>query len=85
MIQVLIVDDEKLEREGIKYLLAMEEGEWNIREASNGRDALQILKSEETDLLLTDIKMPHMDGLEAYLKGKRIESGTSGCDFQWIQ
>ena len=35
MIQVLIVDDEKLEREGIKYLLAMEEGEWNIREASN--------------------------------------------------
>lgn len=44
MIQVLIVDDEKLEREGIKYLLAMEEGEWNIREASNGRDALQILK-----------------------------------------
>lgn len=37
MIQVLIVDDEKLEREGIKYLLAMEEGEWNIREASNGR------------------------------------------------
>lgn len=33
MIQVLIVDDEKLEREGIKYLLAMEEGEWNIREA----------------------------------------------------
>ena len=42
MIQVLIVDDEKLEREGIKYLLAMEEGEWNIREASNGRDALQI-------------------------------------------
>lgn len=66
MIQVLIVDDEKLEREGIKYLLAMEEGEWNIREASNGRDALQILKNEETDLLLTDIKMPHMDGLWAY-------------------
>ena len=61
MIQVLIVDDEKLEREGIKYLLAMEEGEWNIREASNGRDALQILKNEETDLLLTDIKMPHID------------------------
>lgn len=62
MIQVLIVDDEKLEREGIKYLLAMEEGEWNIREASNGRDALQILKSEETDLLLTDIKMPTWTG-----------------------
>ena len=75
MIQVLIVDDEKLEREGIKYLLAMEEGEWNIREASNGRDALQILKSEETDLLLTDIKMPHMDGLELTSKAKELNPG----------
>lgn len=37
MIQVLIVDDEKLEREGIKYLLAMEEGEWNIRDANSAR------------------------------------------------
>lgn len=75
MIQVLIVDDEKLEREGIKYLLAMEEGEWNIREASNGRDALQILKNEETDLLLTDIKMPHMDGLELTSKAKELNPG----------
>lgn len=75
MIQVLIVDDEKLEREGIKYLLAMEEGEWNIREASNGRDALQILKNEETDLLLTDIKMPHMDGLELTSKAKEMKPG----------
>lgn len=71
MIQVLIVDDEKLEREGIKYLLGMEEGEWNIREASNGRDALQILKSEETDLLLTDIKMPHMDGWSLLQRQKK--------------
>ena len=62
MIQVLIVDDEKLEREGIKYLLAMEEGEWNIREASNGRDALQILKNEETDLLLRILRCPTWTG-----------------------
>ena len=53
----------------------MEEGEWNIREASNGRDALQILKNEETDLLLTDIKMPHMDGLELTSKAKEMKPG----------
>lgn len=64
MIRLLIVDDERLEREGVKYLLAQEEGEWKIYEASNGKDALQILREEEIDLLLTDIKMPHMDGLE---------------------
>lgn len=64
MIRLLIVDDERMEREGVKYLLAQEEGEWKIYEASNGKDALQILREEEIDLLLTDIKMPHMDGLE---------------------
>ena len=35
-----------------------------IHEAANGRQALNVLRSEEIDFLLTDIKMPHMDGLE---------------------
>ena len=64
MYRVLVVDDEKIEREGIKFLLSREEGEFEISEASNGRQALEILRNEEIDLLLTDIKMPHMDGLE---------------------
>ena len=54
----------KIEREGIKFLLAQEEGEYEIHEAANGRQALNVLRSEEIDFLLTDIKMPHMDGLE---------------------
>ena len=64
MYRVLITDDEKIEREGIKFLLAQEEGEYEIHEAANGRQALNVLRSEEIDFLLTDIKMPHMDGLE---------------------
>ena len=64
MYRVLVVDDEKIEREGIKFLLSMEEGEQEIFEAANGKQALNVLRSEEIDLLLTDIKMPHMDGLE---------------------
>ena len=64
MYRVLVVDDEKIEREGIKFLLSREEGKFEISEASNGRQALEILRNEEIDLLLTDIKMPHMDGLE---------------------
>ena len=62
MYRVLITDDEKIEREGIKFLLAQEEGEYEIHEAANGRQALNVLRSEEIDFLLTDIKMPHMDG-----------------------
>ena len=43
MYRVLIADDEKIEREGIKFLLSMEEGEYEIQEASNGKQALGIL------------------------------------------
>ena len=54
MYRVLVVDDEKIEREGIKFLLSREEGEFEISEASNGRQALEILRNEEIDILLTD-------------------------------
>lgn len=40
MINVLIVDDEKIEREGLKYLISTETKEHKIFEASNGREAL---------------------------------------------
>lgn len=56
MTNVLIVDDEKIEREGLKYLLSREEGERNVFEASNGKQALQIIRSEDIQLVLTDIK-----------------------------
>ena len=70
MTNVLIVDDEKIEREGLKYLLSREEGERNVFEASNGKQALQIIRSEDIQLVLTDIKLPHMDGLELSRRAK---------------
>lgn len=73
MVKMLIVDDERLEREGVKYLLSQEEGQRQIFEASNGKEALQILREEEIDLLLTDIKMPHMDGLALTEKAKEMK------------
>lgn len=48
----------------------MEEGEHEIYEASNGKQALQIIRTEDIQILLTDIKMPHMDGLELARKAK---------------
>ena len=63
MYRVLIADDEKIEREGIKFLLSMEEGEYEIQEASNGKQALNIIHSQEIDFLLTDIKMPYAPSL----------------------
>jgi len=64
MCTILIVDDERTEREGLKYLI--EKGGYNINilEAANGEDALRIIEEESVDILLTDVRMPKMSGLE---------------------
>lgn len=64
MITILIVDDEKLERRGIRFLLKREPEELKILEASNGKDALGVLASNHVDILFSDVKMPYMNGLE---------------------
>ena len=80
MYRVLVVDDEKLERDGIRFLLSMEEGEWEIYEAANGKLALNELRKHPVDLMLTDIKMPHMDGLELSKKAREEYEGIFGYD-----
>ena len=62
--KILVVDDEKLERRGIRFLLKREEGEFQILEAANGKDALGVLASNHVDILFSDVKMPYMNGLE---------------------
>lgn len=64
MKKLLIVDDERIEREGIKMLLRTMDEKLEILEASNGKLAYQMLQSQKVDLLLTDIKMPFMSGLD---------------------
>ena len=64
MLTILIVDDEKLERNGIKFLLKREREEFRILEAANGKDALGVLMREPVDILFSDVKMPYMSGLE---------------------
>ena len=59
---ILVVDDELLIRD-LLYDFFQDQG-WDISIADNGKKAMEILKSKEIDLLLTDIKMPEMDGLD---------------------
>lgn len=58
---ILIVDDELLIRD-LLYDFFADQG-WSIKVAENGEKALEVLKTTEIDVLLTDIKMPDMDGL----------------------
>ncbi len=59
---ILVVDDELLIRD-LLYDFFRDQG-WEISIADNGKKAMEILKTKEIDLLLTDIKMPEMDGLD---------------------
>ncbi|MDO4331686.1 MAG: response regulator [Eubacteriales bacterium] len=64
MYRVLIVDDEKIERTGIRFLLKQIPEEFEIEEAVNGKEALSWLEENEADILMTDVKMPFMNGIE---------------------
>ena len=64
MYRILIVDDEKIERNGIKFLLKQTGIELEIYEACNGKEAMAFLEQQQVDILLTDIKMPFIDGME---------------------
>ncbi|NLK76395.1 MAG: response regulator [Clostridiales bacterium] len=73
MYHILIVDDEKIERRGIQFLLKQIDVEWDIEEAANGRDALERLKQKRFDIMLTDVKMPFMDGLQLIEEAVKVD------------
>ena len=70
MIRVLIVDDEHQLVEAFKKKLAKEGFE--VFTALNGREAITIMKDNELDIGLFDIKLPDMDGLAVLRKAKRL-------------
>ena len=64
-VRVLVVDDQLRARQGLKALLATWPQLKEIREATNGKQALAIVEEYQPDLVLMDVRMPEMDGLEA--------------------
>lgn len=69
--RILVVDDEKIEREGMRFLIE-NAFEAQVLEAENGKIALRILEKEKVDIVLTDIKMPFMDGLELIREARKV-------------
>ncbi len=63
-INVMIADDHSMVREGIKQLLELDGDIVVIAEASNGKQCIEILDEKQTDVLLLDINMPNMNGLQ---------------------
>lgn len=61
-IKVLLVEDQQLVREGLKGLLALSDDIELVGEAADGAEALALLASNEADVVLSDMRMPRLDG-----------------------
>ncbi len=64
-IRLLLVDDQQLMRDGLRTLLELEPDLQVVGEAANGREALTSYAATKPDVVLMDIRMPEMDGVEA--------------------
>lgn len=90
--KVLLVDDERLIRQGIiHYIDWTEKGFELIGEASNGKQALQLISENKPDIIITDIVMPVMNGIDFIEKVKKLypEIGiivlSSYGDFDYVR
>ncbi len=62
--QVLFVDDERNILEGLERTLRPLRSEWDTHYAMSGAEALEIMNATPVDLVITDMRMPEMDGVE---------------------
>lgn len=90
-ISVLLVDDHAVVREGIRSLLELEPGIAVIGEARDGRQAVAMAKSLDPDIVLMDIGMPNLNGIEAVRQMKtssprsRVLILSAHADDQYIE
>ena len=70
-IKILVVDDDEIVREVITSLLSGEG--YTVRAAKDGLDAIRILKMEDIDLVITDLRMPGADGIEVLKEAIKMD------------
>ena len=76
-LRVVIADDQALVRGGFRMILEAHEDMVVVAEASTGAEAVSVWRRLRPDVLLMDIRMPEMNGLEA--AGRIMENGGDGC------
>jgi DNA-binding NarL/FixJ family response regulator len=77
--KIVIADDSSLLRERIKSLLNNINNVSVVGEALNGVEALQLIREKEPDLVILDIRMPEMNGIEVLKKIKELKMKVKVC------
>lgn len=75
MVKLIITDDHRMFRESIRKILVSEKIADVVDEAENGVDLLELLKIRKPDMVLMDIAMPEMDGVEATKQALKLQPG----------
>ncbi|HEC61877.1 MAG TPA: response regulator [bacterium] len=75
-ISILVVDDEHLVRKGIRHLLSNQDEYRVVADASNGKEALEKAKEYQPNIIILDVKMPVMNGLEALKQLNQFSPGS---------
>lgn len=75
-ITVLIVDDHPIVRQGMEMLLAMQDGIEVLCSVGNGAEAVAFIQDEPTDVVLMDLNMPEMNGIEATTQIRKLSPHT---------
>ncbi len=75
-IRILIVDDHTVVRDGLNALLSAESGMKVVGQAANGLDAVKLADETQPDVVLLDLVMPSMDGVQAAREIKKVYSAA---------
>ena len=76
MIKIILVDDHKIVRDGLKLVLGAVDNFEIIAEGGDGNEAIELVSSHQADILISDISMPNLNGLEAVEKIKVANPNT---------
>jgi DNA-binding NtrC family response regulator len=73
MSKILIIEDEAAIRRVLKKIISEENDSYHVEEAEDGLQGMELIKNNDYDLILCDIKMPKMDGVEVLEKTQKIK------------
>lgn len=73
MSKILVIEDEASIRRVLKKIISEENDSYDVEEAEDGLLGIEMIKNNDYDLVLCDIKMPKMDGVEVLEKAKKIK------------